>query len=62
MRPAKVRLPHKTGGYASGLGGREELEQIRAGFGPKDPTPAIRYLVEHGAAEIVTSRPAGRGG
>ena len=41
--------------------GQGELEQIRAGFGPKDPTPAIRYLVEHGAAEIVTSAQRGVG-
>ena len=41
--------------------GQGELEQIRAGFGPKDPTPAIRYLVERGVAEIVTSAQRGVG-
>ena len=41
--------------------GQGEMEQIRAGFGPKDPAPAIRYLVERGAAEIVTSAQRGVG-
>lgn len=40
---------------------RESWSRSRAGFGPKDPTPAIRYLVEHGAAEIVTSAQRGVG-
>ncbi len=43
------------------LGGRGDMEQIRAAFGPKDPEPAIRRLLERGAAERVTSAQRGVG-
>ena len=38
-----------------------DMEQIRAAFGPKDPEPAIRRLLEQGAAEQVTSAQRGVG-
>ena len=41
------------------LGGRGDMEQIRAAFGPKDPEPAIRRLLDRGAAERVTSAQQG---
>ena len=43
------------------LGGRGDMEQIRAAFGPKDPEPAIRRLLERGAAARVTSAQRGVG-
>ena len=43
------------------LGGQGDMEQIRAAFGPKDPEPAIRRLLDRGAAERVTSAQRGVG-
>lgn len=34
------------------LGGRGDMEQIRAAFGPKDPEPAIRRLLERGRRSV----------
>ena len=59
-----------TGGSAAALhlaellltwGGQGDLEQIRAAFGTRDPNPAIRQLVDGGAAKLVTSAQRGIG-
>ena len=36
-------------------GGRGDMEQIRLAFGTRDPNPAIRHLVETGAAVLETA-------
>ena len=42
-------------------GGQGDMEQIRTAFGARDPESAIRTLIEHGAAERVTSAQRGIG-
>lgn len=42
-------------------GGQGDLQQIREAFGPKDPNPAIRLLVERGVATVETSAQRGVG-
>lgn len=44
-----------------GWGGRGEMSEIRAAFGTRDPNPAIRTLIEAGAAELETTAQRGVG-
>lgn len=44
-----------------GWGGRGEMSEIRAAFGTGDPNPAIRTLIEAGAAELETTAQRGVG-
>ncbi len=42
-------------------GGTGDMEQIRLAFGPQDPNPAIRRLIEAGVAQVETSTQRGVG-
>ena len=42
-------------------GGKGDMEQIRLAFGPRDPNPAIRRLVDRGVAQVETSTQRGVG-
>ncbi len=42
-------------------GGKGDMEQIRLAFGPRDPNPAIRRLVDRGVVQVETSTQRGVG-